>query len=87
MYEFTFITETGDKAVLSQVETIVTQFGATVTNKEDWGEKQFAYRIGKASRGFYHIWTLSGTIKVKDLKNRLNIEEGVIRYLLLSKED
>ncbi len=85
-YEFAYITESGDQAYLKQVEALVTQFGGTVTNKDEWGEKSFAYRIGKASRGFYHIWTLTGDINMKDLKNRLNIEDGLIRYLFLKRE-
>lgn len=86
LYEFAFITETGSEDYLKQIEGLITQFGGSVTNKDEWGEKTFAYRIGKASRGFYHIWTLSGDINMKDLKNRLNIEDGLMRYLVLKME-
>lgn len=83
VYECAFITEAGDAKLLKNVEDLLGQFGATVTQKDEWGEKHFAYRIGKLSQGHYHVWTLSGdSIKMKELKNRLNIEDGVVRYLI-----
>lgn len=83
-YECAFITEAGDKALLKNIEDILKEFGAKVTNKDDWGEKHFAYRIGQLTKGHYHIWTCAGDdIKIKELKNRLNIEDGLIRYLIL----
>lgn len=83
-YECAFITEAGDEKLLASVEAIIAQFGGKVTQKDNWGDKNFAYRIGKLTHGHYHIWTLSGdSLALKDLKNRLNIEEGLIRYLIL----
>jgi small subunit ribosomal protein S6 len=82
-YECAFITEAGDPKLLKSVEDLIIQHGGQVTNKDEWGERNFAYRIGKLSQGHYHIWTFSGSTRLKDLKDRLNIEEGVIRYLIL----
>lgn len=82
-YECVLITEKGDAKLLKNVEDIISQFGGKVTNKDDWGEKNFAYRIGQLSKGHYHVWTIAGdSVDVKELKNRLNIEDGVVRYLI-----
>jgi ribosomal protein S6 len=46
-YECAFITEAGDEKLLASVEAIITQFGGKVTQKDNWGDKNFAYRMGK----------------------------------------
>lgn len=86
VYECAFITETGDKKVLKNIEDIIKQFGGEITNQDNIGEKKFAYRIGSLTKGHYHIWTLTGDIQVKELKNRLNIEDDLMRYLILKVE-
>jgi len=84
VYEIAIITKGNDKAVLKGVEDIVTQFDGKVTNKEEWGERQFGYKIKNLTSGFYHIWNFTiDTLKMKDLKNRLNLNEDIIRYLIL----
>lgn len=83
VYEMAFIT-TDDKAALKAVEAIVTQHAGTVNQKEAWGERQFSYQINNLNKGFYHLWDVSlDGDKLSDLKTRLNLEDGVIRYLLL----
>ena len=83
-YECAFITESGDKSVLKNITDIIAQFGGKVTQEDNVGEKNFAYRIGQNTKGHYHFWTFSGDdVQLKDLKNRLNIEDGLIRYLIL----
>ncbi len=85
VYECAFITEAGDKTLLKNVENIIGEFGGKVTNKDEWGEKNFAYRLKKQTKGHYHIWTFTGDdVRIKELKNRLNIEDGVLRYLVLN---
>lgn len=86
-YEFAYITESGDATVLKTVEKIISEFDGEVTHKDEWGEKNLAYRIGSLTKGHYHIWTLSlpgGQISA--LKNRLNLEDTIVRYLLIKEE-
>lgn len=83
MYECALITETSDSKLLKGVEDLIGKCGGQVTQKDEWGERTFAYRIGKFSQGHYHIWTVAGdSIDMKELKNKLNIQEGLIRYLI-----
>ena len=83
-YECSFITEAGDKKLLKNIEDIIKQFGGEVTQQDNVGEKNFAYRIGQHTKGHYHYWTFSGdSVQLKELKNRLNVEDALIRYLIL----
>lgn len=85
VYEIAFITEKGDKKLLTSVEEIISQFGGKVTRKDEWGEKPFSYAINGLSKGHYHIWnfTTDDTSRIKELKNRLNQEDDITRYLIL----
>ena len=85
-YEFVFITKDGSKNILARVEELIEGIKGKITQKEDWGKKPFTYKMNGLAEGFYHIWSvnLAGS-QVKDLKTKLNLEEGVIRYLLLRK--
>lgn len=84
VYEIAFITTSEDKAVLKGVEDMIGQFEGKVTQKESWGERQFAYKLKNLASGFYHIWNFTVDAgKLKDLKNRFNLDENLIRYLVL----
>lgn len=84
VYEIAFITEKGDADVQRTAEDIIAQHKGTVTQKNDWGERAFSYRIGTLTKGFYHIWNFTITPdQLVPLKKRLNIEGSVIRYLIL----
>ncbi len=86
-YEFVFISKDGSKKLLETAEGIFKTFKGTVDAKEDWGKKNFTYKMNGLSEGFYHIWTVSLLgAEIKALKAKLNLEEGIIRYLLLKKK-
>jgi len=86
-YEFVFITKDGSKTILETAETIFKNFKGTVDMKEDWGKKSFTYKMNGIAEGFYHVWTVSLMgAEIKALKAKLNLEEGIIRYLLMHKD-
>ena len=83
-YEFVFITKDGDKTLLKNTESIIQNAEGKVSQKEDWGAKPFSYRLNGLTTGHYHVWNIDIEKKnIANLKNRLNLEEGVLRYLLL----
>lgn len=85
-YECAFITKTGDKAVSKTAEELITSFGGSVVEKDDWGEKTFAYKIDGLSSGHYHIWTIQiDPSQIDALKNKMNLEAEIIRYLIMKK--
>lgn len=88
IYELVFITKDGDIALLKNTEKIISSFEGKVTSQEDLGMKQFAYKIKGLTQGSYHVWKIQlMRNKIKELKNKLNLEEQIIRYLLLKTED
>jgi ribosomal protein S6 len=86
-YEFVFITKDGSKKILETAEDLFKNFKGAVEAKEDWGKKNFTYKMKGLSEGFYHVWTVNMMgAEIKALKAKLNLEEGIIRYLLMKKK-
>ena len=45
--------ETG---ALERLETIITEAGGEIVDKDAWGRRQLAYPIRKKNYGVYHFW-------------------------------
>ena len=41
--------------VLEDVKGLVTRFGGTITDVEEWGKKKLAYEIQKMGEAFYYF--------------------------------
>jgi small subunit ribosomal protein S6 len=74
--------------VLESVGKLFSLNKAKINSKEEWGLKQLAYTIEGQTNANYVIFniSLSPTVSGK-LQQQLNIEEGVIRYLMVTLED
>ncbi|OGK29694.1 30S ribosomal protein S6 [Candidatus Roizmanbacteria bacterium RIFCSPLOWO2_01_FULL_42_14] len=84
VYEIAFITADDKAQEQKIVEDIITQHKGKVTQKNDWGERQFVYRMAHLSKGYYYIWNFTiEPDQLFELKKRLNITEQVVRYLIL----
>lgn len=72
------------KALLdSMVKRIIGSDGKV--KKEDlWGDREFAYPLKKATKGFYaHFEIETDPKNVKALDKVLNLEENILRHLLV----
>ena len=72
------------KAILdSMVKRIVGENGKV--KKEDlWGDREFAYPLRKATKGFYAHFEIEADPKnVKGIDKVLNLEEDILRHLLV----
>ena len=74
-------------ATLEAVKELITRFGGTVYNVDDWGKKRLAYEIQKMNDGFYYFIQFEADSSVPDeIEQRVRIMEKVIRYLCIRKE-
>ncbi|MCS6956431.1 MAG: 30S ribosomal protein S6, partial [Patescibacteria group bacterium] len=66
------------------IKDIIDSLKGKIEKEEKWGEKTLAYPIGKNKKAFYFHFLISIEKKnVKQLKQKLNFETKVIRYLIL----
>ncbi len=75
-------------AVVEKAKAYVTRFGGTITEVEDWGKKRLAYEIQKMREGFYYFIQFEAeTTCPAELESRMRIMDGVLRYLIVNKDE
>lgn len=71
-------------AVTKSVEKILTMGKGKLVKTTDWGVKDLVYKIAKSTSGaFLHMEVSMEPSFVKQLDNKLKMEENVIRYLIV----
>ena len=74
-------------ATLEATKELVTRFGGTITNVDDWGKKRLAYEIQKMKEGYYYFIHFDADSTVpNEIEQRVRIMENVIRYLCIRKD-
>ena len=70
------------KEAVEKFEKVLTDNGATIVNKEEWGLRKLAYPIQKKSTGFYSLIEFDGPAEsVKKLETAFRRDERIIRFL------
>ena len=67
---------------LEKVQKLITRFGGTIENIDEWGKKKLAYEIQKMKEAYYYFihFDAEATAPV-EIENRIRIMDNVIRYL------
>lgn len=73
--------------VIEKVQALITRFGGTVTDVDEWGKKRLAYEIQKMREGYYYfIHFESETTAPSEIESRIRIMDNVLRYLCVKQE-
>ena len=73
--------------VVEDVKGLVTRFGGTITDIEEWGKKKLAYDIQKMSEGFYYFIRFEAESSAPgEIESRIRIMENVLRFLCVKQE-
>ena len=84
-YELTFLTK--EETELENIKKLIESYKGTVTNEEKWGEKTLANTIKKNHTAIFYIFKSEIDKKnILEFKNKLNLNEKILRYLLLVRE-
>lgn len=76
------------KSFQEKLEKQVAAFGGKILETVDWGQKTLAYPIAKNTTGVFLIISLELDGKgAKDMLARLRLEDSLIRYLFITKEE
>ena len=82
------LSEDAVKAEIGKVETVVKAHTGSVERSDVWGRRRLSFRIAKKEYGIYVVLVFAGDNRlVADLDRQLKINEGVLRHLIVLKDD
>lgn len=93
-YEIMFIvrptvTEEELKNVVVNFENVLTSNGASITDKQEMGQRELAYEIKKFKSGYYYVLTVEANDDkaIKEFDRLALISGDIVRHLITSLED
>ena len=76
------------KATVESLNKILTDNGATVTDVNEWGNRELAYEINKCTTGYYFLYVVEAeAATVKEFDRIVRINESLLRHLIVRVED
>jgi len=74
------------KELSKKISDLITSFDGKILENNFWGKRKFAYEINKKTEGFYDVTVFEmEKDKVINFKSKLNLEEGLVRYLVCAQ--
>ena len=93
-YELTYIIdaaleETARKELIEKISGLIVANGGEVEKvDETWGKRRLAYAIDYKTEGWYVLVTMKAPAELpRELERNLQINENVIRYLVVKLEE
>ncbi len=81
------IEDEAKNATVEAVKELITRFGGTITNVDDWGKKRLAYEIQKMKEGYYYFIQFDAdSTTPNEIEQRIRIMENVIRFLCIRQD-
>lgn len=75
-------------SLVEQMHKIITDHNGTIDNVDDWGLKDFAYKIDDMSKGYYVVVTYSVETEGLNEFNRLmGINADIVRSLTVNLDE
>ncbi len=79
--------EEGLAATSAKIKALV-ESAAEIVSIDDWGRKRLAYEVNDQKEGYYTLTTFrAGPGFPKELERVLKITEGVLRFMVIRKEE
>lgn len=86
-YELTLIIKENKEEILEKIKNLIKDLKGKITSEEKWGKKDFFYPIKKLKNGYYFLWQIEmAKDKIQEFKKKLDLDETILRYLLLVKD-
>ena len=79
--------ESGAKTLIADVQSQIEALKGTVTEVKPWGKRGFSYPIEHETEGYYDVLEFEMDKKnIEPLKTKLNLTDGLVRYLISALE-
>lgn len=78
------LAENDVEAKVAELETYISDTGASVTKRDMWGKRRFAYEIDHLSEGFYSVVSFQAEPASIDFLDRmLSLADEVVRHKIV----
>ena len=75
-------------ATLEKVKDLITRFGGSITNVDEWGKKRLAYEIQKMREGFYYFIHFDAEADAPaQIEDHVRIMDNVLRFLVVRQDE
>ncbi|MDO4940184.1 MAG: 30S ribosomal protein S6 [Erysipelotrichaceae bacterium] len=75
-------------ALVEQMHGIITNYGGTIDNVDDWGMRDFAYEIDDMTKGYYVVVTYTvGVEGLNEFDRLMKLNNDVVRLLTISTDE
>lgn len=76
------------KEFIERFRKVIEGQDGTVTQVDEWGARDLAYRIDKQARGYYTLLRYQATGRaVDELERNLKLTDGILRYMTVRAEE
>lgn len=92
LYETLFVVhpEKGSrmKEFIEKFKKVIEGQAGTVSQVDEWGSRDLAYKIQKQSKGYYTLMRYHASGRaVEELERNLKLTDGILRYLTVRTEE
>ena len=92
LYETLFIVhpEQGGtvKEFIDRFKGVIEGLDGTVSQVDEWGLRDLAYRIQKQTKGYYTLLQYRSSVRaVEELERNMKLSDGVLRYLTVRLDE
>ena len=75
-------------ALIETLSGIITNEGGNIIKTDEWGMRDFAYRIDDMYKGYYVVTTFEADNDcVKEYDRLMGINPSVVRYMIIRRDD
>jgi small subunit ribosomal protein S6 len=76
------------KALIEELNTILTSRGSEAIKVNDWGTREFAYEIDDLRKGYYVVLEGNMTVEgVNELDRICRIKEQIVRHIIINRDE
>lgn len=75
-------------ALVAELSGIITANGGKIAKTDEWGMRDFAYKIDDMTKGYYVVTTFEADNSgVKEFDRLMRINPNVVRFLIVRKDE
>ena len=80
--------EAARQELIAEMHSIITNFGGSIDDVNEWGMRDFAYRIDDMTKGYYVVVTFTVGVEGLNEFNRLmRINNNIVRLMTISADE